>query len=153
MDLLSRLLGREPAAEARARDAGHDLRVAACALLLEMAHIDGESSLEEQEAILAILRKRFGLNDEQVSELVDAAAEEWKRSVDLWPFARRINQDFSETEKERLIEMIWEVAFLDGRLDKYEDYLVHKLANLLRLSHGQLIEAKLKVTRRNGIRG
>ena len=148
LDLFRHILVRPPAAKAGTQEAEHGLQVAACALLLEMAHIHGESSAEEQDAILSILRKRFDLTDEQVSILVDVAAEEWKRSVDLWPFARRINQDFSEPEKEQMIEMIWEVAYMDGRLDMYEDYLVHKLANLLRLSHGQLIAAKLKVTRR-----
>ena len=47
-------------------------------------------------------------------------------------------------EKLQVIELVWEIAYADGLLDKHEDYLVHKLADLLRLTHQQLIEAKLK---------
>ena len=56
-----------------------------------------------------------------------------------------INQNYSIEEKIRIIEMIWKLAYTDGKLDKHEDYLVHKLARLLRLTHKQLIEAKFKV--------
>jgi len=148
IDLIKRLLARSAAADGEVREEGYDLRVAASALLLEMARIDGEFSAEEQATILRLLGERFDLSNEQAAELLNAATEAEKQSVDLWPFARRINQDFSDAEKERVIEMIWEIAYIDGHLDQHEDYLVHKLANLLRLSHRQLIEAKLKVTRR-----
>ena len=51
----------------------------------------------------------------------------------------------SEQKKTQIIEMVWEIIYIDGKLDQHEDYLVHKLARLLRLSHKQLIEAKLKI--------
>jgi uncharacterized tellurite resistance protein B-like protein len=68
-----------------------------------------------------------------------------KNSNDLWRFASLINKNYSIEEKESIMEMIWRVAYADGHLDKHEDYLVHKMAKLLRLSHKQLIEAKLEV--------
>ncbi|MCP4682996.1 MAG: TerB family tellurite resistance protein [Desulfobacterales bacterium] len=124
----------------------HDIRVATCALLVEMSNIDGEFSESERDSIISILKKDFDLSDEHASELLQSSNEELAGSVDLWPFTNLINQKFSLDEKLRVIETVWKVAYADGKLDKHEDYLVHKLANLLRLSHRQLIDAKLKVT-------
>ena len=122
----------------------HDIHVATCALLLEMSNIDGEFSEAEKKNIISILKKNYQLSDENAAALLEASNEELENSNDLWRFASLINKNYSIEEKERVIEMIWRIAYADGHLDKHEDYLVHKLANLLRLSHRQLIEAKLK---------
>jgi uncharacterized tellurite resistance protein B-like protein len=122
----------------------HDVRIAACALFLEMAGIDGEFSESEKERILGILKKEYELPEDLAIDLMEASKEELKGSVDLWRFASLINSNYSMEEKMQVIETVWRIAFTDGKLDKYEDYLVHKLAQLLRLSHRQLIDAKLK---------
>lgn len=126
-------------------DISHDVRVATCALLLEMAYIDGEFSDSEKEKIIQTLREVHGLSEEAVAELLKAAKEELKGSIDLWRFTNLINQNYSPEEKIQIIEMVWRLAYADGTLDKHEDYLLHKMANLLRLTHKQLIDAKLKV--------
>lgn len=123
----------------------HRIRIATCALLLEMAAIDGRFSESEKESIISILRNDYDLSDEHATALMGAAEEELKRSIDLWHFTNLINQNYSKDEKIQIIETVWKVVYADGRLDKHEDYLVHKLAQLLRLSHKELIEAKLKV--------
>ena len=126
-------------------EVSHDIRVAACALFLEMSNIDGEFSESERGSIIAILKRDYGLTDEHAAALLEASNEELKGSIDLWKFTNLINQNYSVEEKTRLIETVWRVAYTDGTLDKHEDYLVHKLAKLLRLSHKQLIEAKIRV--------
>jgi len=68
-----------------------------------------------------------------------------KQSVDLWQFARLINENYSTEEKIEIIETLWQMVYVDGKMDQYEHYLMNKLKNLLRLSHEQLIRAKLKV--------
>ena len=136
----------------RSNGSSHDVRVAACALLLEMAHIDGEFSDSEKEQIIQTLKEDHGLSSEAVTELLKAAKEELKGSIDLWQFTNLINQNYSLEEKIRIIEMVWRLAYTDGTLDKHEDYLLHKMANLLRLTHKQLIEAKLKVLEGNNPR-
>ena len=147
IDLLRRFFGKV-ASEASVdteEKTSHDVRIASCALLLEMANIDGEFSEEEKENILTILKQDYQLSDEHATALMQAADDELKRSIDLWQFARLINQNYSIEEKIKIIETVWQVIYTDGKLDKHEDYLVHKLAKLLRLSHKQLIDAKLKV--------
>jgi uncharacterized tellurite resistance protein B-like protein len=110
-----------------------------------MANIDGEFSESEKESIIRLIKTEYHVTDDHAAALVQAADEELKRSIDLWHFARLINQNYSEEEKINIIEIVWRVIYTDGILDKHEDYLVHKLAKLLRLSHKQLIDAKLKV--------
>ena len=123
----------------------HDIRVATCALLIEMSNMDGEFSESEKESIISVLKKDYYLSDENTIALIEASNEELKGSIDLWQFTNLINQNYSMEEKLRIIETVWRIAYTDGKLDKHEDYLVHKLAKLLRLTHKQLIEAKLKV--------
>jgi uncharacterized tellurite resistance protein B-like protein len=147
IDLLKGFFGKSPeeSASNKERETSHDVRIATCALLLEMANIDGKFSVSERESILKILKKDYQLSDEHAKALIEAADEELERSIDLWQFAKLINENYSTDEKFQIIETIWKVVYADGKLDKYEDYLIHKLAKLLRLTHKQLIDAKLKV--------
>ncbi len=123
----------------------HDVRVAACALFVEMARIDEEFTEAEMETILSIVQDRYGLSREHADALVAEADKELDKSVDLWQFARLINENYSPDEKLEIIEILWRMVFVDGKMDRYEHYLMNKLKNLLRLSHDQLIAAKLKV--------
>ena len=123
----------------------HDTRIATCALLLEMANIDGEFSKEEQESIISMLKKNFQLSEEYTAELINFSQKELNDSIDMWQFTNLINQNYSRNEKISIVEMVWKVVYADGKLDKHEDYLVHKLGKLLRLSHKELINTKLKV--------
>jgi uncharacterized tellurite resistance protein B-like protein len=122
--------------------------VATCVLFLEMAHIDGEFDEREREHILQILKTKFGFSEEQVALIMKAAKDQLEGSIDLWQFTNLINQNFVVEEKIRVIEEVWRIAYADGHLDKHEDYLIHKMAELLRLTHKQLIDAKLRVLSR-----
>lgn len=126
------------------------IQVAACALLLEMAAIDGEFSPAEQDSILAILQQEFALGALEATAVMEAAQAERAGSIDLWRFTNLINQDYPTADKIRVIEMIWKVIYVDGRLQGHEDHLVHKLAKLLHLGHAELIEAKLRVKNPGG---
>jgi uncharacterized tellurite resistance protein B-like protein len=119
--------------------------VAVCALFLEMARIDGTFSQQEIEAVVNLLTKKYGLATDHVDELMAEANRELDESVDLWQFARVINENFDNARKEKLIERLWRIVYIDGKMDEHEHYLMNKLSNLLRLSHDQLIDAKLRV--------
>ncbi len=123
----------------------HDIRVATCALLVEMARIDETFTQAEMETILSILKEKYGLSREHADALVAEADKALDESVDLWQFARLINENYSNEEKIEIIETLWKIVYVDGKMDRYEHYLMNKLATLLRLSHEQLIDAKLKV--------
>ncbi len=147
IDILKKFFGKSTAegtADKR-EETSHDIRIATCALFLEMANIDGEFSDSEKESIISILKKEYQLSDEHAAALIESANKELEKSIDLWQFTNLINQNYSKEEKLQIIETVWKIVYTDGRLDKHEDYLIHKLAKLLRLSHKELIDAKLKV--------
>lgn len=147
INLVKKFFGKEKpdGSEEDKKEEPHDIRVATCALLLEMANIDDEFSEEEQDSIVSQLKKNYELSDEYTEELIKSAQQELEKSTDLWQFTNLINQNYSRDEKTNIVEMIWKVVYADGKLDKHEDYLVHKLGNLLRISHKELINIKLKV--------
>ncbi|MCK4775238.1 MAG: TerB family tellurite resistance protein [Candidatus Krumholzibacteria bacterium] len=126
-------------------DSEEDLKIATCALFLEIANIDDEFSDEERVSILSLIKSEYGLTEEQAVQLARRAMEELEGSIDLWKFTNLINEHYTDAEKLRVVELIWRVVYADGKLDEHEDYLVHKLGSLLRLKHKQLIAAKLKV--------
>lgn len=123
----------------------HDIRVATCALFVEMARIDGRFTDAEMESILSILKEKYGLSQEHADALISEAESELDESVDLWQFAKLINENYSTQEKIEIIETLWRIVYVDGKMDRHEHYLMGKLQNLLRLTHEQLISAKLKI--------
>jgi len=147
LDTIRKFFGKiaEDRTETVDRGAEHDIRVATCALLVEMARIDETFTPEEMRTILSVLTDRYGLSAEHADALVAEAEKELEHSVDLWQFASLINENYSNDEKIEIVEILWRMVYLDGNMNEYEHYLMNKLKNLLRLSHDQLIAAKLKV--------
>jgi uncharacterized tellurite resistance protein B-like protein len=131
--------------EGKEKSVRHDLHVATCALLMEMAHIDGTFSKKERDAITELLKNEYHLSPDHIREITQTAEQELENSHDLWTFTNLINRNYPRAEKIRIIELIWEIIYSDGQLNQYEDYLVHKLARLLNLQHSELIDAKLAV--------
>lgn len=129
----------------KSRNPEHDIHVATCALFIELARIDDSFTAEEMETVLAILKEKYGLSSDHADALVAEAEKELEESVDLWQFARLINKNYSNEEKLDIIETLWRIVYVDGKMDPNEHYLMNKLTSLLRLSHPELIEAKLKV--------
>lgn len=125
--------------------AGHDIRVATCALFVEMSQIDGEFHGSEGEHIMGMLTGRYGLSHEYAGEITRLAREELDGSIDLWRFTNLINQNYTREEKIQVVELMWGLVFADGHLSDHENYLMHKLGKMLRLSHRELINAKLAV--------
>ena len=119
--------------------------VATCVLLLEMAHSDGEFHDMEGLVVEDLLARKYDMPPEARKELIEYARKKSDASIDLHQFTRQINENFTEEEKMQVVRTLWRIVYADGVLDKYEDYLMRKLVKLLRLSHRQMIEAKVKV--------
>lgn len=147
LDIVKRFFGKEQKdnLDAANQGTGHDIIVATCALLVEIARIDGTFTREEMETVISILKEKYGLSRENVDALIAEAESQLEESVDLWQFAKLINENYSNEEKMEIIETLWRIVYVDGKMDQYEHYLMNKLKNLLRISHNQLIDAKLKV--------
>ena len=143
-DLLKKIINGRTAATERETNTVDKTRLAAGVLLLEAAYIDDECTEEEMANVVASLEAEFNLSKEYVDELLGLANAEREKSLDLWQFTNQMNQYYSQEEKLALMEAVWRIIFADGRLEEHEDYFAHKLANLLRLTHKQLIDAKLR---------
>jgi uncharacterized tellurite resistance protein B-like protein len=120
------------------------VQVATCALLLEMAHSDQRYDAAEESLVLDHLRRHFALPPADLEALLRSAREAHLESADLFQFAREINAACSLEEKLAIMETLWRIVYADGVLDKFEDALARQLATLLRISHRQAIELKLK---------
>ena len=121
------------------------IQIATCVLLLDMANADNEFSISEDTIIREILEKELSIHGENVDEIMKLAIRDREEKIDLYETTRFINQVFTPDEKRTLIELVWKVIYADGVLDQYEDYLVHKLSDLLHLEHEDLIAAKIKM--------
>lgn len=121
------------------------IQIATCALFLEIAHSDDNFSDDEKGLIVSLLKNEYDLSEEEVDSLIETTRQTLDDSIDLWQFTNLINQNFSDEEKIKILENIWKIIYADEILDTYEDYLAHKIANLLRLSHKTLIDTKMKV--------
>jgi uncharacterized tellurite resistance protein B-like protein len=119
-------------------------RIAAGVILLEAAHADHECTDDELDHVIETLGSDFNLSRKHVEDLLELAHRERTQAVDLFEFTNHINNEFSREEKKAVLESVWRIIHIDGQLEKHEDHFVRKLTHLLRLSHKEMIDAKLK---------
>lgn len=137
-----------PAGDGRAPVPQQELRVAAAALLVEMCRSDFDEADVELELARQLLTERYGLEPADAAELLKAAQQESDHSVSLFRFTHLVNQHLDSAGKRELMAMLWDVAYADGRLDKHEDALMHKLADLLYVPPVELMQEKDAAKRR-----
>ena|SRR5689334_11665583 len=142
-DALKRLLASDGSAHAAAAaDPERSLQLAACALLLEMAHADDEFSEGERRNIEEIVSRHFALDAGHTQALLADAERTRREATDLHELTSVINRHYDEGQRFVLAEMLWRVVYADGVLSEHEDYLSQKLAHLLDLRPGYLSEAR-----------
>jgi uncharacterized tellurite resistance protein B-like protein len=118
------------------------VQLAACALLLELAHADGEFSPEERAHIERTLVRHFGLDAATGAELLRLAEAERAQSLDHFQFTRLIAAEYDLGQKMVLAEVMWGVILADGRLSDHETHLVRKMASLMELEPAYLAQAR-----------
>ena len=122
-----------------------DYRLAAVALLVHAATIDGEMSPREREKLHAVVKRRFALDDGTTDELIDKATLAEHDAVDLYHFTSLLNRSLDEEGRARIIEMMWEIVYADGRRDELEDNLLWRAADLLGVSGRERIELRRRI--------
>ena len=130
---------------------GDRVKTATCVILLEAATADETFSDEERKKIVDVLKGRFSMTDREAEELIASSVAERKDATDLWHFTNIINQGMSKEEKYEIMELVWEVIYSDGTLDKFENYVARKLLNMLNIDHSKFIELKLRAKSRAGV--
>lgn len=125
-------------------DEQHRLHLAACALLLELAHADDDFTETEATHIEVVLRRHFDLDEAEALELMELAEMERSQAIDLWQFTSLIRSSYDLGQKTLLAEIMWGLILADGQIARHEAHLLRKIANLLDLEPGYLSEAKKK---------
>ena len=128
----------------------HGYRLATAALLFEVSRADHHISDEELSAISSLVKGRFDLSDADTGALMNLARQESEQAVSLYELTRHIDKRLSASEKIHIVELLWEVALVDGSLDRYEEYTIRKLADLLHVAHSDFIAARIRVERGTG---
>ena len=122
----------------------HTLELATAVLLIEVMRADGRLDEQERQTILEALRTKFALPERELGELFELARQKSEDSHDLYSFTERLNQSLAEPERIRVFELLWRVAYADGRADAHETHLLRRLADLLHIRHADAIGAKLR---------
>jgi uncharacterized tellurite resistance protein B-like protein len=140
--LFAELTGTSRPAE---RFADNDYRLAAAALLVHAATIDGGISPAEQDTLRAVLQHRFDLDETAANELIREATAAEHEAVDLYQFTSRINRSLDTEGRRRIVEMMWEIIYADGRLNEFEDNLVWRAADLLHVPSRDRVDIRRRV--------
>ncbi|MCA1907317.1 MAG: TerB family tellurite resistance protein [Magnetospirillum sp.] len=127
------------------------LRLAAAAVLVEAASMDGRVDPVERQRIVEVLARHFGLADGEAAELLAEASEMAQKAVELSTFAKTIKDGFDFDDRVRMIEMLWDVAYADGQLHDYEANLVRRIAGLIHVPDQDAGAARKRVMARLGI--
>ncbi|MGB5179456.1 MAG: TerB family tellurite resistance protein [Gammaproteobacteria bacterium] len=120
------------------------LRMATVALLMEVARADYGISDGEREVILRIVERYYSVSTRQALEIADAAERHAHDMTSLHPLTRLITRECSVEERVAIVRLLWEVTFADGHVDKHEEHLVRKVADLLYVPHKQFIRTRLQ---------
>jgi len=127
----------EPEAELTSPD-----QLATAALLIEVMVIDGDLDDQEMQSIAGTLSNMLDLTEEQINQLIELSKEEVAEATSLYQFTKEINEHFDIEKKLSLMTAMWRVAFADGHLDKHEENIIRRVADLLHIRHSEYIRCK-----------
>jgi uncharacterized tellurite resistance protein B-like protein len=128
------------------------IKIAACALFIEMAKAGGEFSENERKFIISEMKKTFDLDENSINGLISLAERKVEESVSIYEFSSIINATFSQEQKNKLMESLWRLIYHDEKLNEYEDQLIKKIGGTLNIEHRQIINAKLLIKEQMGLK-
>jgi uncharacterized tellurite resistance protein B-like protein len=128
-----------------AQFADDDYRLAAAAMLVHAAAIDGEMSQSERDELHAVIKQRFDLDDAATDELITKATAAEHEAVDLYHFTHLLNRALDEAGRAKIVEMMWQIVYADGQRDELEDNLIWRAADLLGVSTQERIALRRRV--------
>jgi len=128
--------------ESNGADREAALRLATAVLMIDVARADHVFEESEFDSMLQLIESHFELSPEQAAELVNAAGDKADDMVSLFEFTQLLHKHLDKQEKARIVSLLWQVAYADGQLDKYEDALVLKISDLLYVSRGRVMRLK-----------
>lgn len=128
----------------------NDYRLAAAALLVHAAEIDGNISDVERTTLHQVIKRHFDLDETQTNTLLAEATQAEHEAVDLYHFTRLLNRALDEDGRRRMVKMMWEIVYADGRVTEFESNLIWRAADLLGISSRERIELGRRVASERG---
>jgi uncharacterized tellurite resistance protein B-like protein len=122
-----------------------DYRVAAAALLVHVATLEGDLTATARDKLRALLRTQFSLDDSLTDELIDTAVAADREAVDFFHFTHLLMRSLNEGGRLRVVEMLWEMVFVDGGVSEFEDNVMWRVADLLAISPHDRIALRQRV--------
>lgn len=120
----------------------HQLAIAATALMVQLARIDNNEDKRELETIVECAARVHQVTADEARAILQDALDHASDSTSLYEFTGQLNARLNQEEKQRVLESIWQVALADGRIDKYEEHLIRRIAELLHLNHREYMQAR-----------
>jgi uncharacterized tellurite resistance protein B-like protein len=128
----------------------NDYRLAAAALLVHTAEIDGNMSDAERQKLHLVVQRMFELDEADTVALLSEATEAEHEAIDLYHFTTVINRSLDENGRRRVVEMMWQIVYADGRVSEFESNLIWRAADLLGISSRDRIELGHRVASEQG---
>ncbi len=153
-DLFDRLLPPAGAAAAGpygSSDPTHRLQLATAVLLVEVMRADASLGAAERTSVLAALKRKFDLPDDEGAQLLALAETTAQQATDFHAFTSALNDRLSFEDKVRMVEAMWAVAYADGELAAHEQHVLWRVSDLLHVPHGAYINAKLRAKAAAGL--
>ena len=139
--------GRRPA-RATPPDTAQRLALAGTALMIQLARVDRNEDRVELQRIAALAVRVHGLSEAESRELIELAQASADDATSLYEFTAFINDALDQDDKQSLLVDMWDVALADQKIDKHEEHLIRRVADLLHLNHREYIEARLSAEAR-----
>ena len=122
------------------------LQLACAALMIEVLHADHSFEQSELDTLRSVLQDNFDIDETQANELILLAEAERAEATDYYQFTSLINEFYTQQEKRDLVTRLWQMAYADNRIHKFEEHLVRRLADLMHVPHSAFIRSKHKAS-------
>lgn len=126
-----------------------EVMLAAVSLMIEVSLADNVMDLTEINQLKKVLLNKFNITELKIDELIESGSKNQESSTSLYEFTRKINDEYDFSDKEKLITSMWEIAYADGNIDKYEEYVIRKVSDLIYVSHEDFIKSKQRAKNEN----
>tara|TARA_B100000900_G_scaffold408410_1_gene422632 strand:- start:101 stop:544 length:444 start_codon:yes stop_codon:yes gene_type:complete len=144
LNLFEKLFSKSNVSTENQTDTNHTLQLATCILLIEVSKSDDDFDTDEQEKIKKLIQAKFDLNIEELNYIYSLSNDNHKNMTSLFEWTDIINKECSYEEKLIIIGYMWDIAFTDSKIDKYEDYTIRKVSELIYVKHKDFINLKNK---------
>lgn len=130
----------------------HQLRLACAALMIEVLYADYSVAQGELDTLRQMLQDSFELEKDEADRLIELAEEERAEATDYYQFTSLINEFYTQQQKRELVTRLWQIAYADHSVHKFEEHLVRRLADLLHVPHSAFIQSKHTASAKRGTR-